>query len=501
MMGLATTMPAVIKSLQRMDGETLEAKKLRIGPFASVISDESGDAVFSPMRILASSAHNYFNKEIQIEGKTVNLSDWAKKEGYFAQSVNDMLEPFSKPHSSQFAAKLDKLVSLVSKPSDMSETFSRGLAFHAGWQVGEGLGIKEARNLASFSHDFANKVIGDYRPTNRPQMFQGAVGMPLGLFTTFMWNYNERLFRYIEGKQARAFYTQIATQASLFGANSVPGYSQYTNWFASNYDGTASPAVGIESRFGTTLADWWHYGTFSNLPKLFGASDGIAFSQRGDAGLKMVPTLFNPANTPVATSIKKLYTAVSGITTAIRNNGVEPKQIAQLLAQNSISRPFRSLVEWYSDESLDKNGRVINDDVRSTMGTISRILDMKTLSEAKNAEAFYQIGAGRMARNERMTELSDTMEFNARNDKYIGEAGAKQLSSDFRTYFENGGDPGGFAALLRNKMLMSHMDRTTAQSMKQLSGTVTNKDLQDVKRLMWSQMPVTNSDLENPSMK
>lgn len=495
MVSLASTMPAVIKALQKNGNEDIAAWRRRIGSFGSVISEEQAQAVMNPMRIMSTAAHNMWNKKIIVDGKEVLLDKWARDQGFFAQSVSDMLDTYVRPHQSEFRRKLGDIVNVLSKPSDLSESFSRGLAFHGGWEVGEKLGIKENKNLAAFAHDFANRVIGDYRPQNRPMMFQGAAGMPLGLFTTFMWNYNERLFRYIESKNARAFYTQIATQASLFGANSVPGYSQFVNWFANNYDGTSNPATGIEERFGTTFADWWHYGTLSNLPKLFGygADDGIALYQRGDAGLKTIPTLFNPTNTPVFTAIGKLYKGVSDVVTAVKNNGVEPKQIAQILAQNSISRPFRGLVEMYSGQSLDYNGRIISDDVQSTMGIISRIVDMRTLSEAKNAEAFYALGQSRYARQDRMTGLQDSMEYNFREGNVDGSV----LADNLRAYIENGGNPSDFAQVMRNTMLTANMDRTTREIAKNLSGAISNKDVEDVKRLIWAQMPVTNSDLDS----
>lgn len=498
MVSLAATMPAVVKALQKQGNEDFVQWRRRIGPVGSVLSDESADAVFNPLRLLTSATHNYFNKKIVVNGKEVPLSKWATEQGYFAQSVSDMVENFIAPHQSQARRKLSKFVNYVSRPSDLSESTSRGIAFHAGWQVGETLGIKQNNNLAAFAHDFANKVIGDYRPQNRPMMFQGAVGMPLGLFTTFMWNYNERLFRYIESKSARAFYTQIATQASLFGTQSVPGYQQYVNWFANNYDGTSNPAVGMEERFGTTVADWWHYGLLSNLPKLFGAEDGIAMFQRGDANVKMIPTLFDPTNTPVFNAIRSVYRATSDITSSLRNNGVEPKQIVQILGQHSISRPFRGLVEWAFDQSLDKNGRIINNDVRTTMGTIARLVDMRTLSEAKNMEAFYRLGQSRFARADRLQSLQDSMEFNAREGKYSTEEGAQQLTSELLSYYENGGNPQDFPQVFRNVMIRSVLDRTTLELGKKLSGSVSHKDLEDVRRLIWSQLPVTNLDLEDP---
>ena len=490
---LMATTPAIIKAMRRMEGETRENWLSRTGGYSTAISSEANDAIFSPYRLLTTAAHNYWNKEITLDsGKKILLSTWAHEQGYTAQSVADMVEATVRPHQSQTRQKIGDLVNFLSKPSDKSESFSRGIAFHIGWEVAEGLGIQENKVKAMFAHDMANKIIGDYRPTNRSQMFQGAIGSPLGLFTTFMWNYNERLFKYIENKNARAFYTQIATQAALFGLNSVPGYSQYVNFFANNYDGTSNPVTGMNKLFGPAVTDWFQYGTVSNLPKLFGANDGIAFFQRGDAGLKMVPTLFNPLDAPAVRALTKTYQGLAAVYKGMRDNGFKPKQIAETLAQYSISRPFRSVVELSFDRSLDNQGRIVDDDIQSTMGVISRVLGMKKLSEAKEREANYQIGASRYARNARLDELTDSVRSAIRDEMYQKDPAL--LTDHAMAYIQNGGTPDGYAQFMRNQNILGRMDPSMVEAAKLLNGTTTNKDMQDLLKLMNANSELSDQD-------
>ena len=65
------------------------------------------------------------------------------------------------------------------------------------------------------ANHFANLIIGDFSSTNRPRIFQGAAGMPLGLFQTFMWNYFQRMFSYIENGANRALAAKLEAFRNL----------------------------------------------------------------------------------------------------------------------------------------------------------------------------------------------------------------------------------------------------------------------------------------------
>src|SRR5690606_21294828 len=119
---------------------------------------------------------------------------------------------------------VDKFMEWTTKASDKSEEYSRGWAHMAGLLLADQHGIKTPVSRHTFAHRFANQVIGDYRSVNKPVVFQGAAGMPLGLFQTYAWNYYQRMFSYIEAKDVRSAVTQFGMQAAIFGGVTVPGY-------------------------------------------------------------------------------------------------------------------------------------------------------------------------------------------------------------------------------------------------------------------------------------
>jgi hypothetical protein len=121
---------------------------------------------------------------------------------------------------------LDKWLGLL---SDKSEAFSRQWGMYAGRRVAESMGIHDVDQQIAFAHDLTNKIIANYDPRNRPEIFQGALGAPLGLFQSYVLNYYQRMFRYLETGNGRAVATQYAAQAGVFGVGSVPGWSAL-NW-------------------------------------------------------------------------------------------------------------------------------------------------------------------------------------------------------------------------------------------------------------------------------
>lgn len=492
---LAATTPAVIKAQQRFANETQEAWEARQGLFNSMLGQaNSKHPIFSPVRAMMTGWHEYNNAVDAVSGRYVR--DIALERGLTKPTIAELVETFVKPAQGPIEANLQKMVDATAKwgGADFSERLARSYSFFTGYGIAKhGLGMTNLEDMLAYANRFANDNVGDYRPHNRPQIFQGAAGMPLGLFTTFMWNYYQRLFKYVENKQTGALLTQYATQASIFGVQTVPGFSQYVNFFASNYDGSENPVDGFRKRFGDEAADWFFHGTISNLPKLFGAEDGLAVYQKGDAGFRMIPTVFTPQNMPAVQMLKKVYGAAHDTIAALRDNGVSPRQIAEISAQYSISPAWRGIVEVATGQSLDAANRIVNSNVHQPLPIAARALGLRTLQEGKNIEGWMQIGDGQAAREQRMAELRDTVRYNLRSGAYSKESGSQLLAKNLRDYIARGGSPQGIAEWMRNQALMATVDRSSVETLKKLKGG----DMEDLHKLMWSQMPLTDGDITN----
>jgi len=443
MSGVISTAPAVIASLQRSAGESLQAYQSRTAAWNVTFPSKKGMdySFFDSTKAMVSAAH--FAKTP--EGLKV-LSE-ASKRGFIRQEVAEIHRTLNDPLATggnwdKFAKKVDTGLGYL---ADKSEDWARGWSHLMAYRLMKAQGVTDENTLHTFAHRFSNEVIGDYRSGNRPQVFQGAVGMPLGLFQTYMWNYYQRLFSYIENRNTRAIGTQLAMQASIFGGVTLPGYAAFSALWEGAYDGKDTPASMLQANYGKNTADMLMYGTISNLPKLF-ASDGIAFYTRGDVS----PRVGALAGDLTQTAVGGLYSSVVGTVGGILDQvlsggrGLDARQTTETVAAFSISRPLRSLIELASGHSLDTRGNVLSNEVHSGIGIAARMLSSRTLGESKAREVEYAIRATDASQAAKRARTREALKSAIRGDNVNEEV----LLGTMKDYLMQGGAPSSIPSFL-----------------------------------------------------
>lgn len=472
---LAAVQPAVIRGMNRLKGETIQEWKTRINAFGQLHGNPNDPVPqFSGIRGVASGIHFMFSKD----GRS--LWNRAANAGYFNQEVAELMKTLTHPAEGFSENILSRYGKWMTWLSDKSEYLSRGIAFSTGYNMARRMvGIKNDPDAMLFAHNFANKTIGDYRPNNRPRIFQGAVGMPLGLFQTFAWNYYQRLFSYIENGDIRAIATQFGMQSSIFGTQSVPGWDLFNETFASNYDGTVNPVDGLQNRFGSNaIVDTLLYGTLSNIPRIFGADDGVALYSRGDVNFQRIPGLWALDKTPAANLIKSVYNIFDRTVDGMRQGGLSGQQMAEILATNSISRPLRNIIEISLGERVDPRGQLIQDDVRSSLSIAARLMGLRTLSEAKQDEAYYRLRSTQFSQMDMMRQLREQTRAAIRSDGGIDESDVRNA---IHKYIQYGGNPNRMWTWLRDQYIAAKVPRAERELVDALQDPTR---LYDVQRLL-----------------
>jgi hypothetical protein len=465
---LASTMPAVTTALKRLPNETKEQWTSRVGAWGTTVGDDV--AIMHPVKLFVSSIHETYNNP-----KYKNVMREAADLGYFRQEVAEIKETLIAPGENMNQAMIGKMIDVLSWPSDTSETLSRSIAHMAFYYLADkqlGMTSESAKHV--FAHKQANNVIGDYRPGNKPQIFQGATGMPLGLFQTFMWNYFHRMFSYIENKQYRALTVQYATQAAMFGTQSVPGFQQYNEIFSQNYDGTSNPIDRMRTAFGNDFSDMFFYGALSNLPKLFGAEDGVALYTRGDANVVRIPTIFSLSDTAPARLASTTMAIVRENVDMLRRGGqMSAQQSMEIMGRHFINRPIRNLFELAADSSTDKHGQLIADDIRSGMGIAARMVGAKPMMEAKAIETNYRIRSAELSQRVIRERMRDATRSMIRGGG-VNSDGLQELAKD---YIESGGRPDYFPRWLQDQLMVSKLTRTEQQFIEFMKNPAKHDDL------------------------
>lgn len=500
---LANT-PAVVKALQPLAGETLEeaAKRNSSLVMMAATPDGKGIGVLNMPKLLWTSMRDAWQKVPD------EFTQRAVRLGYMDQEVAEFQRAWGSidskegwrgfvfgNESADFASKtglnirnkvahsggIDKWLSIL---SDKSEAFTRQWGMYAGKRVAESIGIHNVDDQLTFAHDLTNKIIANYDPRNRPEVFQGALGAPIGLFQSYVLNYYQRMFRYIETGNSRAVATQFATQAAVFGVNSVPGWDAI-NWaFFDHQQGeNDDPVESMYRRFGTADADLIMHGTLSNIPKIFGM-DGISLYTRGDSQFR-APVL----NLPVADTIKRLWSGImQGVSAAKAEGGMSLNHTAEILSNMITNRPLAGMLEVGAAHGYDTSwdGQVVSE-AKGMAESTFRILGVRAMRQQKEIEMFYANKNAQEEQNARKTTLRSATRAAIRDGRFDDVPGL------FKQYVQAGGDPRYYTRWVKSSFdaaLDSRGERMLEKALKDEDGSKNAI----IGRLLDSQVDITEDD-------
>lgn len=491
---LANT-PAVIRALQPRAGESIADAALRNSSLSMTQRVGDAGAVNLPNvpKLLWESMRDAWKKEPD------EFTRKAFRMGYMDQEVaefnrawgaidskagwrgfmfgNEAADPSTVTGKIAKSGGIDKWLGVL---SDKSEGFTRQWGMYAGRRVAKAIGIDDVDAQVNFAHEITNKLIANYDPRNRPEIFQGALGAPIGLFQSYIFNFYERMFRYIETGDKRSLATQMAMQAGLFGTGSVPGWDAL-NWafFDHGQAKGQDPVESIYNRFGTADGDLIMHGVLSNLPKIFGA-EGINLYTRGDASVRLPGTVWTTANIagaeiplpnlPVIDTLKRVASAVGdGLGTfAAENGSIGPNHLAEIAANMMTNRPIAGLIETVANRGFDTSmdGQVVAQS-KSLSEKLYRVLGVRSMAQQKQIDQFY---ASKTAQEEQA----------ARRDLLLSASRAAvragkvdQLDELFAKYVEQGGDPRYYTRWKKNvaeSALHSRSERMLDKALKDKTG-------------------------------
>ena len=469
MAGVVAAMPAVIRFAQKLPGELDADWAARTGHFTQQFALKNGEqvGVFDMAKLMQQTLKSAWNIKSHPEW------DYMMSRGFVTQEVAELqkqmgvldtrggLKKFfsgdntiTNPKNKAEWLKQKGAVGFLSVLSDKSEDLSRAWSHMSGLKLADVQGIvgQEARH--SFAHDFANKVIANYDPANRPAIFQGALGVPLGLFQSFQWAYYQRMFRYLETGSHRALATQYATQSALFGITGVPGFQQINELFFANSDGENSPYDAIAKRFGPSAGDALMAGTLSNLPRLANllpgveGVDGINLYSRGDVSARLPGIPLIGQAPPIVDTIKRVVSAFSdGVSAFSLSSGIKGQRLAEITSNMLTNRPMAGFIESFmaGGYDTDRYGQVVAES-KGFMENAARVIGVRGLQDSKDITAFYATKAANEIQAANMASL------NKRARSAIRAGDAESLPGFFEEYVAKGGDPARFNSWMKRNM-------------------------------------------------
>lgn len=319
-------------------------------------------------------------------------ADKARTLGVFTPVVAEITELMQLSRSFQQGAlqKVEnglnsQLVNWLSKPADMAERYSREVAFAIGVNLAKRAypGIGDA-GIMTFARHFVDTAIGNYNSVQRPVMFQGTLGIALGLFQTYFLTLAQAVYRNIELRDFKALAKTMLIQGSIFGAKSLPGFNQVSELIGEHFsDQNYDLTTGTYRALPDSVADIILYGLPSNL--------GPAVYTRGDIQPR-IPNIFGGVQNIAAVNIlQSAWQAGDRLIQAGREIG-DPgliQAMGEALSVQNISRPVARISELMTGHAVTRTGKEIAgpEEIYSFPGIAARVFASRSLTETKAREA------------------------------------------------------------------------------------------------------------------
>jgi hypothetical protein len=455
---IAAVSPAVLTALKKAPRESTSQHMTRIGIAGVPLAEGSELAIPNVGRLMQTAVHGLFDAETRAAIKMET------PRGLMKQEVAEHLDFITAPIEGYGKTLLREGVNKLSIPTDWSENMSRAISFSMFYNVARkamGLDKNAAR---TFAHKQANNVVGDYRATNRPPIFQGATGMPFGLFTTWVWNFLQRFFGDFEGGRLGAASMQMGVQTFMFGLEGIPGMAPAIEMLTSSYDGRTNITDSLDRAYGPEVTNWALNGTISYF-------SGIGLQQRGAV---TIPSVFtNPESlAEVAPGIRTVQTLMQGlgkIGDTFVNNGADPRAIAEAISLYSVNGAIKNMAQVGLGYSVDRKGQMVNQEVRRIPDLLARAVELKTLNETRRMKELQRDRVRLEIQANRMRSLRSKL----RTEMRKGSISQDALDDILGDYYRTKGSLDGFKAFLRSNALRAQFSQVDLELMKALR---TNSD-------------------------
>lgn len=430
----------------------------------------------STAKLVGNSINNYFRNPESYA--FVKKGGWIKNELDLHRELIDTAALKGGETASQLQAIGQKAVALGVKltGNDWSQGFTRFIAADVMRQIGTAARVP-ANELNSYINTFVNRVMGNMTASQRPVMFQGAIGNAIGLFQTFQFNLAQNTFRYLETGDKKAAFLLLGMQNTLFGMQSNPAFHAInTHLVGANTPGHEDIISGVYKVAGKETADWIMYGIGSNA-----LSTNIY--SRGDLTPRyasVVPTSI--ADIPIVNATARFATAAWDTAKKASISGMNGEVLLQGIAAMSFNRPLAGIAQVASGNVVTKDaGNLISvsNDLFS-WATLSRVAGGKPLDEAIAVDSMYRRNVYKAMDRDRLETLGAVVKAKIRSGTVEVEDW-KKFSTD---YAAKGGLQQNFAGWIHRQMLAADTS-VVNKARKQL----TDPTVQNMMAVMGGEVP------------
>lgn len=443
-----TTVPHSMSVFRRIGDESDEAYKSRLGYAAEFLPNGT---VFPNEIKMTTHTINKF-----MRGGYQDVLDEARERGYLDAPIGEFMSALGDRSRSKSGEWTNKVLNASGALSQGSESFARSISFLTAYDMFRKAGGQGKQISMTLANDMANRVIADYRPHNRAELFKGVTGVPIGMFQSFAINYFEKMFSAIENKNTRELAVRYGTQSFMFGAGGVAGFDFLNETMLNNWDKSQNPENYIKQGTDKGLSDLMLYGTLSNLPKMLGLGDGIALHTRGEIQTPKTFGIPRPAESPMFNFGGRAMGFLSdALSNAKENGGYSWDAVQEGLIMAATNRPLRGWLELAQGYSTNTNHDIVKKDTREFASVVARMVGLKTLREAEEAKALWNNRQTELQVRDKNIRLRKALTARVRDNKLTG----REANEFMRQYIDNGGSPSYAKRWLRDAARKAHVNK------------------------------------------
>jgi hypothetical protein len=401
--------PVIREARQALDGEM----RAKLDSLTTVINPANGKAEPTVMKLITTGTKNYFTKEgkeflAELQSRNIvmdTLREWHEVTDFTIFNGNHTLEAVS--------TRVEKMVEFGKKMSGYqhSEEFSRYLVADCARQICEIRGIK-GEEMYAIASGMVDKVLGQYRGTTRPQLFNGVVGQAIGLYQTYMFNFMQNAFHWGMTGDKKNLAILAAMQGSVYGLRSYPGFSTFNQWVgeANRNNEDVYSATGANTP--GSLASYAMYGLGSHALGI-----PMDLFSRGDMTVRnnlIIPTQVQdiPA---VAIASKVVANIANTVKLLAGDTAPNADALAFGLAHNGFNRPLQGIGNIILNRTTSGQATPYETDINyidgegmeelNVSGMFTRALGTKPLDEAILLDNMFRQKAYQAASRKKAEEL------------------------------------------------------------------------------------------------
>lgn len=314
--------------------------------------------------------------------------------------------------------------------------FNRLLNAHMGERLADLAGATEGMAKASFINTFMNKVEGTMVSSQRPKFFQGVIGQAMGLFQSYNLHLMQQLTSNILDGNARASIEALALNATIFGAQSMPGWDELNNVVAKHNRHGFGVDTYLNDAVGNDIGEWLTYGSLSNILHM-----GVFTRGRIEVGMGLTGNLLD--RIPAASILQNTLAGVSSAVNNMGNNGLSVTGMLEGINTMGWNRPAAELAQRALGYTPSKYGDIIAYNAKGTTlfqnawSIFGAALGAKDLDTAIATTQYYESKQRKAIIQDKLNTLGAAVKSATHNNGMLTQ---EQVEYFAHKYVQKGGD-------------------------------------------------------------